>query len=131
MAHRRILFVGGIKELEQIFADCPDSSSEPAAMQAFDADYIDIDSPRATPEFTKANRELYDQVLDPEAWSYCYDIRDTKTYGDFGWMNIKEQMEEDDGRWNPELEKRNQMRIIDAIRSLPDDTVFFFADSHY
>ena len=61
---------------------------------------------------------------------YCYDIRDTKNYGDFGWVNIPEQMEENP-RYDFDIVRRNMERIIEAIKKLPDDTLFHFADSHW
>ena len=138
MAHCRLLFVGGRANLDKIYDDCDDSSSESKAEIAFGSDWIEDydwltnkekERGRTTDNFTKGNKELYQQILN-DIWVYCYDIRDTKNYGDFGWVNIPEQMEENP-HWDRDIEKRNHQRIIEAIKQLPDNTLFHFADSHW
>lgn len=136
MAHCRLLFVGGRANLDKIYDDCDDSSSESKAEIAFGADWIadydwvsEKERKRTTDNFTKDNKELYQQILDGY-WVYCFDIRDTKNYGDFGWVNIPEQMEENP-RYDFDIVRRNKERIIEAIKKLPDDTLFHFADSHW
>lgn len=134
MAHLRLLFVGTMDNLEQIYANCDDSSSKTKAELAFDADYISTycegykNDPWSTPEFTKDNKELYREVVEGQ-WFYCFDIRDTKNYGDFGWVNGLPMEAED--CYDREKEKRNHQRVCDALKELPDGTVFFFADSHW
>lgn len=138
MAYCRLLFVGGRANLNKIYDDCDDSSSESKAEIAFGADWIEDydwltnkekERGRTTDNFTKDNKALYQQILDGY-WVYCFDIRDTKKYGDFGWVNIPEQMEEN-AMYDRDKESRNMQRIIEAIKQLPDDTIFHFADSHW
>lgn len=136
MAHCRLLFVGTVENIHQIYADCPDSSSESAEEMAFGADYIceyregyERQYSWNTPEFTKAEKEYYQQILDG-LFVYCFDIRDTKKYGDYGWINIPSEMEEVNPNCH-EKEERNKERIINHIKGLPDDTVFWFANSHW
>ena len=54
MAHNRLLFVGSISNLNKIYADCPDSSSESAAEMAFGADWISEEE-----EFTKDHKDYF------------------------------------------------------------------------
>lgn len=140
MAHCLLLFVGTHQNLQDIYDGCPDSSSESAAEMAFGADYIDeFDKSWGSGEFTKDTKETkgtchlnYSDVVSGN-WYDCYDIRDPNHYGDFGWINIPEQMEEmvDDAfDWRGRI-KRNNAKVIEALKNLPDDTVFFFADSHW
>jgi len=138
MAHCRLLFVGGRDNLQKIYDDCDDSSSESKSELAFGADSIsDVDWisekekswGKTTDNFTKSDKELYQQILDGR-FVYCFDIRNTKDYGDFGWVNLKKQMEENP-RLDFDIEERNKQRIIEAIKQLPDDTLFHFADSHW
>lgn len=139
MAHLRILFVGGRANLDQIFADAPDSSSESAAELTIGADWIaDYDwlsddekkTNYTTEDFTKTDTELYKQILNGE-WSYCYDIRDTKKYGHFDCMNCKDfEPYIDDKDWI-KRDMRNKKRIIRDIQTLPDDTLFHFAEAHW
>lgn len=134
MAHRIILFVGTKDNVQKIYDQCDDSSSEPKCEMAFGADYIDLDCyfPRqSSEEFTKKDSDLYQRLLDGNRWSYCFDVRDPENYGDYGWLNIKEQLEEEKGPNLLEKEKRNQQRIIEHIKTLPEDTKFFFAESHW
>ena len=135
MAHLRLLFVGTMDNLNQIYANCPDSSSESKAEMAFGADYISTyneeyykNDPWSTPEFTKENKELYQEAIDGQ-WFYCFDIRDTNNYGDFGWVNHLPM--ESEAVYDREIEERNHKRVCDALKELPDGTVFFFADSHW
>lgn len=135
MAHCRLLFVGGRNNLQKIYDDCDDSSSETKAEIAFGADSIDDydwcdkRTTCTTDNFTKENKTLYQEILDGR-WVYCFDIRDPKNYGDFGWVNIPEQMEEN-AMYDRDKERRNRQRIIEAIKQLPDDTLFHFANSHW
>lgn len=129
MAHCRLLFVGTKKNLRQIYADCGDSSSESSAEMAFGADWISdsewSDNPRNTDEFTKEDKELYQQILDG-LFVYCFDIRDTKRYGDYSYINgFGERM------YNEETHEEDNLRVVEHIKGLPSDTIFFFADSHW
>ena len=72
MAHCRLLFVGSRDDLQKIYDDCPDSSSETSAEMAIgadwisDYDWIDEDERRTgttTDDFTKENKKLYEQIL--------------------------------------------------------------------
>ena len=138
MAHCRLLFVGGRKNLEKIFESCPDSSSESVAEMAICADWVvDYDwldeeekkLGRTTDDFTKDNKELYQEVLNGQ-WYECYDVRDTGCYGSFDCLNC-EDFEPFDGTWSEERDERNKQRVIEAIKNLPNDTLFHFADSHW
>lgn len=140
MAHCRLLFVGGRDNLEKIFENCPDSSSESAAEMAIGADWIadyewisEDEKQRGitTDNFTKeSNPELYQQIIDG-IWYECYDIRDINHYGSFDCLNCPDfEPYKSDGNWQ-ERDKRNQLRAIEVIKTLPDDTLFHFADSHW
>lgn len=124
MAHNRLLFVGSISNLDKIYADCPDSSSESAAEMAFGADWISEEE-----EFTKDHKEYFGQILN-KRWTYCFDIRDTKRFGDYCCVNNL-PWEKEEGPNCFEIENRNKDLCIESIKQLPDDTVFFFADSHW
>ena len=139
MAHCRLLFVGGRANLQKIFDDAPDSSSESAAEMTIGADWVsDIDyvgvreksDGWTTDNFTKENKELYQEILDGQ-WYDCYDIRDTKHYGSFDCINCPDfEPYVEDKNWR-EREERNRARVIEFIKTLPDDTLFHFADSHW
>lgn len=131
MAHIRILFIGGRNNLQKIFDNCADSSSESKAELAFGADWIgdidwDTDSGDTTDNFTKSNYQLYSQIMDG-CWGYCFDIRNTEHYGDFACLNCPDYEEE----VNRDAEKRNRQRTKEMIEQLPPDTIFHFADSHW
>ena len=138
MGHCRLLFVGGRDALQRVYDTAPDSSSESAAELTIGADWIDDFDwlseekkvlGRTTKDFTIENRELYQDILNKN-WVYCFDVRDCNNYGDFGWVNIPDQMEEERGYDRARYE-RNQQRIINAIKLLPKNTLFHFADSHW
>ena len=142
MAHCCLLFVGTFDNLQDIYDDCPDSSSESAAEMTIGADWInEFDDCRGSGEFTKFTKETkgklhlnYEDVINGN-WYACYDIRDRHNYGDFGWVNIPEKMIDlsKSGKnmsWD-EIEEHNNKQICEALKELPDDTVFFFADSHW
>ncbi len=123
MAHLRLLFVGPINNLDKIYADCPDSSSESAAEMAFGADWIDEDTEG---EFTK-NDIKFNQILNKD-WTYCFDIRNPNRYGDYCCVN---NLPWEKGLYDRETEERNKDLCIESIKQLPEDTIFFFADSHW
>ena len=136
MAHYRVLMVGSHDDIQRIYDTLPDSSSESAAEMAFGFDWIDIDNsnpPMSSEPFTKANKELWQEVLDGKFY-YCLDARNVEKYGSFGWVNIPDQMEE----WPFGLpyeedrarHQRNKERVIEVLKSLPDSQVFIFCDSH-
>lgn len=138
MAHCRLLFVGGRDALQKIFDNAPDSSSESAAEMTIGADWVEdydwLDKEEkkigwTTDNFTKeSNPELYQQILDNRWWA-CYDVRNPECYGDFCCINCPDY---ETGHWrDTEIEKRNNQRTIEAIKKLPDDTLFHFADSHW
>lgn len=140
MSHCRLLFVGGRDNLQKIYDDVPDSSSESAAEMTIGADWIsDYDwlnedekkRNRTTDDFTKiSNPKLYQEVIDG-MWCYCFDIRDPYHYGSFDCLNCLDfESYATDGYWK-EKEKRNKNRIIEVIKKLPADTLFHFADSHW
>lgn len=139
MAHLRLLFVGGRDNLDQIFANCQDSSSETAEEMTIGADWIsDYDwlsekerqTGWTTDNFTKDNKELYNQIMEGE-WTYCFDIRNVEHYGSFDCLNCPDYEECSDGKCWSEIEIRNKQRTIEAIKKLPNDTLFHFADSHW
>lgn len=140
MSHCRLLFVGGRDNLQKIFDGAPDSSSETAAEMTIGADWIaDYDwlsdeeknRGRTTDNFTKkSNPELYQDVI-KGYWYHCYDVRDPNHYGSFDCLNCPDfEPYVADGHWK-EREKRNKARAIEAIKKLPVDTLFHFAESHW
>lgn len=140
MAHCRLLFVGGRANLQKIFDAAPDSSSESAAELTIGADWVEDydwlseeenESGWTTDNFTKiSNPELYQQVIGGR-WYNCYDIRDPNHYGSFDCINCSDfEPYIEDLSWR-EREKRNKTRTIEILRTLPDDTLFHFADSHW
>ena len=140
MAHCRLLFVGGRYNLQKIFDGAPDSSSESAAEITIGADWVaDYDwlsneeknRGRTTDNFTKkSNPELYQEVI-KGYWYDCYDVRDPNHYGSFDCLNCPDfEPYVEDGHWK-EREERNKARVIEAIKKLPVDTLFHFADSHW
>lgn len=140
MAHCRLLFVGGKENLNKIFDACPDSSSETAAEMTIGADWVaDYDwlseeekkVGRTTDNFTKeSNPELYQEVINGY-WYDCYDVRDPNHYGSFDCLNCPDfEPYVADSHWE-EREKRNKARAIEILKTLPNDTLFHFADSHW
>jgi hypothetical protein len=141
MAHCCLLFVGTIDNLQEIFDNTPDSSSESAAEMTIGADWVDWDN-KATGsgEFTKFTKETkgslhlnYEDVVSGN-WYACYDVRDPNHYGSFDCINCPDFEPYDPNLRYPEAkyrEERNKARAIEALKKLPDDTVFFFADSHW
>ena len=138
MAHRTLLFVGTQDNLQKIFDGAPDSSSESTAEMTIGADWIDWDDDvRGSGEFTKFTKETkgrrhlnYQDVIEGN-WCDCYDIRDPNHYGGFDCLNCPDYEPYNEGTDLREREKRNKIRAIEAIKKLPDDTIFFFADSHW
>ncbi len=142
MAHCCLLFVGTFDNLQAIYDDCPDSSSESTAEMAIGADWInEYDEYRGSGEFTKFTKETkgnghlnYEDAIQGH-WHVCYDIRDRHNYGDFGWVNIPDKIIKlNDKKIKMslrEIEEYNKKQICEALKKLPDDTVFFFADSHW
>lgn len=139
MAHCRLLFVGGRANLQKIYDDAPDSSSESAAEMTIGADWVaDYDFiseeqkklGRTTDNFTKeSNPELYQEIISGN-WYACYDVRNTKHYGSFDCINCSDFEQCNGIDWR-EKEKRNKIRVIEVIKTLPADTLFHFADSHW
>ena len=139
MAHCRLLFVGGRAKLQEVFDNTPDSSSESSAEMTIGADWVaDYDwlneeekkIGRTTDDFTKENSELYQQVIDGQ-WYDCYDVRNPNHYGSFDCINCPDYEEYVSDRHWQEREERNKKRAIEVIKTLPDDTLFHFADSHW
>lgn len=138
MAHCRLLFVGGRANLQKIFDNAPDSSSESTAELTIGADWVtdydwldDKEKKRGwtTDDFTKQNKELYEEVISGQ-WVDCYDIRDPNRYGSFDCMNCPD-FEPYDGTYSKDREERNKARVITVLKQLPDDTLFHFANSHW
>lgn len=136
MAHYRVLMVGSHEDVWNIYNTLPDSSSESAAEMAFGFDWIDIDNynpPTSSEPFTKEDKELWQQVLEGKFY-YCLDARNVEKYGSFGWVNIPEQMEEIPFGLPYEEDRarhqRNKKKIIEVLKSLSDNQVFIFCDSH-
>lgn len=139
MAHCLLLFVGTQDNLQEIFNNAPDSSSESAAEMTIGADWVDWDDAAwGSGEFTKFTKETkgrcqlnYKDVVEGN-WCYCYDVRDPNHYGSFECLNCPDYEPYIEGSrdWD-EREKRNKKRVIEVLKKLPDDTIFFFADSHW
>ena len=139
MAHCRLLFVGGRANLDKIFDNAPDSSSESAAEMTIGADWVaDYDwlsekekmIGRTTDDFTKKDEELYQEILN--GWyAYCFDVRDVERYGDFCCLNCPDYEPYRGAKHECGREERNRKRELEALKQLPDDTLFHFADSHW
>ena len=128
MSHCRVLFVGTIENLNQIFADCPDSSSETCAEMTFAYDYLTVCTKnellRKEPhhnslypnegecEFSKADSELYDKIVQKKQYYDCFDIRDNTPNNNLKW------------------ELKTEKEIESFFESLPDNTHFFVCDGH-
>lgn len=128
MSHCRVLFVGTIKNLNQIFADCPDSSSESCAEIAFAYDYLTVYTKnellRKQPyhkslhpnedecEFSKTDSELYDKIILKKQYYDCFDIRDNTPNHNLEW------------------ELKTEKEIESFFENLPDNTHFFVCDGH-
>ena len=138
MAHCTLLFVGTQHNLQEIFNNAPDSSSESAAEMTIGADYINWEHKACgSGEFTKFTKETcgtlhlnYQDVIRGN-WYECYDIRNPNHYGSFDCLNCPDFEPYVEGCNWLEIEERNKIRAIEAIKRLPDDTIFFFADSHW
>lgn len=122
MAHYNVLMVGTEANLTQIYADCPDSSSETMAEMAFAYDYLcplsknellgkgikKYDSKNY--EFTKEDTELYNEIVQGRMFNDYFDIRDnTSNY------RITELNDEDFNKF---------------FEDLPKDTHFFLCCGH-
>lgn len=128
MSHCKVLFVGTISNLNQIFADCPDSSSESRAEMAFAYDSLTVYTKnellRKQPyhkslypnedecEFTKNDTELYDKIVRKKMYCDCFDIRDNTPDHNLEW------------------ELKTKKEIESFFESLPDNTHFFVCDGH-
>lgn len=126
MVHCRVLFVGTINNLDQIYANCPDSSSESEAELAFGYDYLEeypkkvllgesynnssISNNPNDYEFTKKDLELYDKYIIKRQYYDCFDIRDNTP--------------------NHYINALNKADIDVFFSTLPDDTHFFLCDGH-
>ena len=128
MSHYKVLFVGTIENLNQIFADCPDSSSESCAEMAFSYDYLTVYTKNELLgkqpyhkslypnedecEFTKNDTELYDEIVKKKLYYDCFDIRDNTPNHNLKW------------------ELKTEKEIESFFESLPDNTYFFVCDGH-
>ena len=128
MSHCRVLFVETIENLNQIFADCPDSSSEACEEMAFAYDYLTVCTKnellRKEPhhnslypnegecQFSKADSELYDKIVQKKQYYDCFDIRDNTPNNNLKW------------------ELKTEKEIESFFESLPDNTHFFVCDGH-
>lgn len=128
MSHCNVLFVGTISNLNQIFADCPDSLLESPSEIAFGYDYLTVytknellmDEPCSISlypnegecEFTKDDMELYDKIVRKRQYYECYDIRDETPEHNLKW----------------EFEAENDIETY--FENLPDNTHFFVCDGH-
>ena len=128
MSHCKVLFVGTIENLNQIFADCPDSSSEPCAEMAFSYDYLTVYTKNELLgkqpyhkslypnedeyEFTKNDTELYDEIVKKKLYYDCFDIRDNTPNHNLEW------------------ELKTEKEIESFFKSLPNNTHFFVCDGH-
>lgn len=128
MSHCRVLFVGTIKNLNQIFADCPDSSSESRAEIAFAYDYLTVYTKnellRKQPyhkslypnedecEFSKTDSELYDKIILKKQYYDCFDIRDNTPNHNLEW------------------ELKTEKESESFFENLPNNTHFFVCDGH-
>lgn len=121
MARCRLLFVGTKPNMEVIFENCPDSSSESCAEMAFSCDWIDDDI-WYNEEFTKQD-EHYQDVINGK-WVYCYDIRDVNHFADYACLNKL-------GHFDYNQDEEYKTKVIEHIKTLPDDTTFFFQVGHF
>lgn len=123
MAHYNILMVGTEANLMQIYADCPDSSSETRAEMAFAYDYLCPLSKNVLLgkdtrvynsedcEFTKEDKELYNKIVQGRMFYDCFDIRDNTS----------------NHRITEELSDKG---LDNFFNNLPDDTHFFLCVGH-
>lgn len=122
MAHYNVLMIGTEANLMQIYADCPDSSSETKAEMAFAYDYLCPLSKNELLgkdtrvynsedcEFTKEDEELYNKIVQGGMFNDCFDIRDNTS---------NHRIMELDGR---DFDK--------FFEDLSKDTHFFLCDGH-
>lgn len=125
MSHYKVLMIGTIDNLDQIYADCQDSSSESKAEMTFGYDYcnpydmIKQETPRWDNEescmFKKDSKEFKEFVLNG-IFTDVWDIRGSDC--DHLIYNY-------DMRPRPDKEK-----TIEFFKSLPDNTNFFYCDAH-
>lgn len=128
MSHCRVLFVGTISNLDQIFENCPDSSSESCAEMAFAYDSLTVCTKnellRKEPyykslypnedecEFSKVDSELYDKIVLKKQYYDCFDIRDNTPNHNLEW------------------ELKTEKEIESFFENLPNNTHFFVCDGH-
>lgn len=128
MSHCRVLFIGTISNLDKIYADCPDSSSESEAEMAFGYDYL-TEIPKdiflgkkdihgyffhdaEACEFTKKDIDLYNKIVIGKLYNDCFDIRDNTSNHRLDWeLDTEEEIEE-------------------FFKNLPEDTHFFVCSGH-
>lgn len=128
MSHYRVLFIGTIENLNQIFADCSDSSSESSAEMAFAYDSLTVYTKNELLgkepyhkslypnedecEFTKADTELYDKIVLKKQYHDCFDIRDNTSDHALEW------------------ELKTEKEIESFFENLSNNTHFFVCDGH-
>lgn len=128
MSHCRVLFVGTISNLDQIFENCPDSSSESCAEIAFAYDSLRVCTKnellRKEPyykslypnedecDFSKVDSELYDKIVLKKQYYDCFDIRDNTPNHNLEW------------------ELKTEKEIESFFENLPNNTHFFVCDGH-
>ena len=107
---------------KQFLRIAPDSSSESKAEMAFCCDYVAPDYWYDN-DFTKQD-EPYQDVINGK-WVYCYDIRNINRFADYACLNNL-------GRFDIfHEEEEYKAKVIEHIKTLPDNTIFFFQDSHF
>lgn len=129
MSHCRVLFVGTIENLFNIFEECPDLLCESPSEIAFSYDYLTVYTKKELLEnlphhpeslypeqeeceFTKDDMELYDKIVSKRQYYECYDIRDETPEHNLKW----------------EFEAESDIKTY--FENLPNNTHFFVCDGH-
>lgn len=112
MAHYTILLIGTHKNLDDIYNDCPDSSSESRSEMAFGYDYLDKSKDESGGEI------FIKDIKAPLINTYydCLDIRDRKLYKCIDSVDWKE--------------RPTDKEMDEYFKSLPEDTVIFYGEAH-
>lgn len=116
MAHYSVLVIGTTQDLQNIYDDCPDSSSESDAEMAFGYDYL---VPHKEYEeghlITKGGDVYKDKILNRQ-YCDCLDCRDRKLYTCIDSIDYEH--------------RKSLQEMRDFFESLPEGTTFFYCDAH-
>ncbi len=125
MTHYRILMIGKIENLDQIYADCQDSSSETAAEMTFGYDYCN-------PYNIKENKHAY--FIGEEA--ACVFGKESEIFKEYVLEGCFYDIWDIRGNdcdhliFNGDNPRQSFDEVIEFLKSLSDDTTFFYCDAH-